>query len=73
MEYRALGRTGLQVSCIAFGTDNFLDPTPEDESRRMLDRALDAGVNFLDTGDVYAGGEAEKMIGRALKDSGPAA
>ena len=70
MEYRSLGRTGLQISCIAFGTDNFLDPTPEEESTRMLNRALDAGVNFLDTGDVYAGGEAEKMIGRALKQNG---
>lgn len=70
MEYRRLGRTGLQISCIAFGTDNFLDPTPEDESTRMLERALDAGVNLLDTGDVYAGGEAEKMIGRALKANG---
>jgi aryl-alcohol dehydrogenase-like predicted oxidoreductase len=70
MEYRNLGRTGLQVSCLAFGTDNFLDPTPEDESTRMLERALDAGVNLLDTGDVYAGGEAEKMIGRALKANG---
>ncbi len=67
MEYRSLGRTGLQVSCIAFGTDNFLDPTPEDESTRMLNTALDAGVNLLDTGDVYAGGEAERMLGRALK------
>ena len=67
MEYRDLGRTGLKVSCIAFGTDNFLDPTPEDESTRMLNRALDAGVNLLDTGDVYADGEGEKMIGRALK------
>ena len=70
MEYRVLGRTGLQVSCIAFGTDNFLDPTPEKESTRMLNRALDAGVNLLDTGDVYAAGEAEKMIGRALKANG---
>lgn len=70
MEYRNLGRTGLQVSCIAFGTDNFLDPTPEDESTRMLERSLDAGVNLLDTGDVYAGGEAEKMIGRALAANG---
>ncbi len=67
MEYRSLGRTGLEVSCIAFGTDNFLDPTPEKESTQMLNRALDAGVNLLDTGDIYAGGEAEKMIGRALK------
>ena len=70
MEYRSLGRTGFEVSCIAFGTDNFLDPTPEKESTEMLNRALDAGVNLFDTGDVYAGGEVEKMIGRALKASG---
>ena len=56
MEYKLLGRTGVQVSCIAFGTDNFLDPTPEDESTRMLDMALDAGVNLLDTGDRAGSG-----------------
>ena len=70
MEYKILGRTGLEVSSIGFGTDNFLDPTPEKESTRMLNHALDAGVNLIDTGDVYAGGEAEKMIGRALKNNG---
>jgi aryl-alcohol dehydrogenase-like predicted oxidoreductase len=70
MEYKILGRTGLEVSSIAFGTDNFLDPTPEKESTRMLNHALDAGVNLIDTGDVYAGGDAEKMIGRALKNNG---
>ena len=70
MEYKILGRTGLEVSSIAFGTDNFLDPTPEKESTRMLSHALDAGVNLIDTGDVYAGGEAERMIGRALKNNG---
>ncbi|MBW2031230.1 MAG: aldo/keto reductase [Deltaproteobacteria bacterium] len=70
MEYRSLGRTGLEVSCLAFGTDNFLDPTPERESTEMLNRALDAGVNLLDTGDIYAGGEGEEMIGRALKANG---
>jgi len=48
MEYRLLGRTGLEVSCIAFGTDNFLDPTPEDEAAQMIDLALDAGINLLD-------------------------
>ena len=62
MDYRILGRTGLEVSSIVLGTDNFLDPTPEKESARMLDHALDAGINLVDTGDVYAGGEAEKMI-----------
>jgi aryl-alcohol dehydrogenase-like predicted oxidoreductase len=70
MEYKILGRTGLEVSSIAFGTDNFLDPTPEKESTKMLDIAIDAGINLIDTGDVYAGGEAEKMIGRALKKLG---
>lgn len=70
MEYRSLGRTGLEVSCIAFGTDNFLDPTPEKESTEMLNRALDAGVNLFDTGDIYGGGEAEAMIGRVLKANG---
>lgn len=67
MQYKTLGRTGLQVSSIAFGTDNFLDPTSEEESTKMLEIAIDAGINLIDTGDVYAGGEAEKMIGRALK------
>ena len=53
MEFRNLGRTGVKVSCLCFGTDNFADPTPEEECLRMLDRALDAGINLLDTGDVY--------------------
>ncbi len=63
MEFRNLGRTGLKVSCLCFGTDNFADPTPEEECVRMLDRALDAGINLLDTGDVYAEGEGERIIG----------
>jgi aryl-alcohol dehydrogenase-like predicted oxidoreductase len=67
MEYRNLGRAGIKISCLCFGTDNFADPTPEEECTRMLNRALDAGINFLDTGDVYAEGEGERIIGRALK------
>lgn len=67
MDYRVLGRTGVKISPICFGTDNFADPTPEDESARMLNRALDAGINLLDTGDIYAEGEGERIIGRALK------
>jgi len=67
MEYRTLGRTGVKISCICFGTDNFADPTPEAESVQMLNHALDAGINLLDTGDVYAEGEGERIIGRALK------
>jgi aryl-alcohol dehydrogenase-like predicted oxidoreductase len=67
MEFRTLGRTGIKVSCLCFGTDNFADPTPEEECVEMLNRALDAGINLLDTGDVYARGEGERIIGRALK------
>lgn len=70
MEYRVLGRTGVKVSALALGTANFADPTPEDESTRILHRAVDAGVNLIDTGDSYAKGEAERIIGRALKNSG---
>ena len=70
VEYRILGRTGVHVAPLAFGTDNFADPTPEAECVEMLDRAMDAGVNVLATGDVYAEGEGERVIGRALRASG---
>ena len=67
MEYRSLGRTGLQVSPLALGTGNFLDPTPEDECETILNAAMDAGINLLDTGDLYPG---EPVIGRILKANG---
>ena len=67
MEYRLIGKTGLKVSCLALGTDNFADPTPEKESSLILETSIDAGINLVDTGDVYADGEGEKIIGRTLK------
>ncbi|MDE0065066.1 MAG: aldo/keto reductase [Gammaproteobacteria bacterium] len=70
MDYRLLGRTGIQVSPFALGTDNFMDPTPADESARILEMAMDAGINLLDTGDVYADGAGEKIIGETLKRTG---
>lgn len=70
MKYRTLGRTGIKVSPLCFGTDNFADPTPEPECIRMVDVALDAGINLLDTGDIYAEGEGEKIIGRTLAANG---
>jgi aryl-alcohol dehydrogenase-like predicted oxidoreductase len=70
MEYRVLGRTGVRVSSLALGTANFADPTPEDESRQILERAVDAGINVIDTGNSYGKGEAERIIGRALKSTG---
>ena len=70
VEYRILGRTGVRIAPLALGTDNFADPTPEDECAEILGRAMDAGINFLATGDVYADGEGEKVIGRLLKANG---
>ena len=70
MEYRLLGRTGVRVAPICIGTMNFGAPTPEDEAVRIIDRALDAGVNFFDTANSYNAGESEAVIGRALRASG---
>ena len=64
MEYRRLGRSGIKISSIALGTDNFVNPTPEKEIARILDAALDAGINLIDTSDSYARGECESVIGR---------
>lgn len=73
MDYRILGRTGVKVSPLALGTDNFSDnpnnmsPTPADEAMRILNRAIDEGINLFDSGDVY---ESEGIIGRTLKENG---
>ncbi len=69
MEYRYLGRTGVKVSPLVLGTDNILNPTPEDESKQMILRALDAGINLIDTSNSYRQGEAERVIGEVLKES----
>ena len=70
MEYRLLGRTGVKVSPLGLGTANFADPTTEDEAHRIVDAALDAGINLIDTGDSYAAGEAERFLGNALRANG---
>lgn len=70
-EYRTLGsRTGVKVAPLCLGSDNFADPTPEEECARILETAMDAGINLIDTGDVYAEGEGERVIGRTLKSNG---
>ncbi len=68
MEYRILGRTGVRVSPLCLGTMNFGGPTPEPESVRIIHQALDAGVNFVDTANVYVQGESERVVGKALTD-----
>ncbi len=70
MEYRSLGRTGVLVSPLCLGAMNFGGATPEDESIRIIDRALDAGINFIDTANVYNAGESERIVGKALKQNG---
>ena len=70
MEYRLLGRTGVKVAPLCLGSDNFANPTPEAESIAMIERAIDAGINLIDTSNSYAKGESERIIGRALAASG---
>jgi aryl-alcohol dehydrogenase-like predicted oxidoreductase len=69
VEYRPLGRTGVQVSKLCLGTMMFgaWGNTDHDDSIRIIHAALDAGVNFVDTADVYAAGESEQIVGKALK------
>jgi 1-deoxyxylulose-5-phosphate synthase len=67
MNYRTLGRTGLRVSPLCLGSWNFGEPTPAPKAIRMVHRALDAGINLIDTADIYAQGEAERIIGEALE------
>ena len=69
MEYRTLGSTGVKVSPLCLGAMMFGawgNPDHED-SIRIIHRALDAGINFVDTADVYARGESEEIVGKALK------
>ena len=70
MKYRLLGRTGVKIAPLCLGSDNFANPTPEAESIAMIERAIDAGINLIDTSNSYAKGESERIIGRALAASG---
>jgi aryl-alcohol dehydrogenase-like predicted oxidoreductase len=75
MEYRQLGRSGLRVSALALGTMTFggkgnfgaLGATDVDGARRQIDMCIDAGVNLIDTADVYSQGTAEEIVGRAIQ------
>jgi aryl-alcohol dehydrogenase-like predicted oxidoreductase len=70
MDYRNLGRTGVQVSALCLGCMLFGAPTDEAEALRLVDRALDAGINFLDTANIYNRGRSEEIVGRALQRNG---
>src|ERR1700684_2566057 len=74
MEYRTLGKSGLRVSVLTMGTMTFggkggfadVGSTDVDEARRQVDMCLDAGINLIDTADVYSAGLSEEIIGEVL-------
>ena len=66
MEYRILKHTDLSVSRLSFGTMTFGSQSDETSARRMVDRCLEAGVNFFDTANMYNHGQAETLLGKAL-------
>ena len=70
MEYRNFGRTGMKVSSLCLGCMNFGRRTTPADSYDIIDRALDAGINFLDTANVYSRGRSEEITGEALKRNG---
>jgi aryl-alcohol dehydrogenase-like predicted oxidoreductase len=70
MEYRILGRSGVLVSPLCLGAMNFGGPTNEADSLSILARAIEAGINFIDTANVYTNGESECIVGKFLKESG---
>ncbi|MEU4425601.1 aldo/keto reductase [Actinoplanes sp. NPDC024001] len=68
MQYRTLGRTGVQVSSLALGAMNFgaIGRTTVDEATAIVDAALEAGINLIDTADRYSAGESEEIVGKAI-------
>src|SRR6201992_2033592 len=69
MQYRQLGRSGLKISPICLGTMMFGGPTDEATSQRIIAKAREAGVNFIDTADAYNGGNSEQVVGRAIANN----
>lgn len=66
MEYRTVGRTGVQVSELCFGTMSFGATADEAESGRLFSRCIDAGINFFDTANVYSRGRSEEILGQLM-------
>jgi aryl-alcohol dehydrogenase-like predicted oxidoreductase len=69
MEYRQLGRSGVLVSPLCLGTMNFGGPTNDEDSFAIMQKAVDGGINFFDSANVYNKGESERITGRFLKNN----
>ena len=69
MQYRQLGRSGLKISPICLGTMMFGGPTDEATSSRIIAKAREAGINFIDSADAYNGGQSEVVVGRAISNN----
>jgi aryl-alcohol dehydrogenase-like predicted oxidoreductase len=67
MDYKSLGGSGLKVSRICLGTNNFGGQIGENDSIAIVNKALDCGINVVDTADVYTGGRSEEIVGKAVK------
>jgi aryl-alcohol dehydrogenase-like predicted oxidoreductase len=67
VEYRYLGRSALKVSPLSLGTMMFGQYTPDDEAFRIIDKAREQGINFIDTADVYGDGASETVVGKGIK------
>jgi len=67
MNYRNLGQSGLKVSQICLGTNNFGAQIDEETSIKIVNKALDCGINVIDTANIYTGGKSEEVIGKAVK------
>jgi aryl-alcohol dehydrogenase-like predicted oxidoreductase len=68
MQYRTVGKTGVQVSCFCFGTMSFGGNADEATSKAMFQRCREAGINFFDTANVYSQGRSEEILGECLAD-----
>ena len=66
MIYRTLGQSGLKVSALTLGTMMFGEQTSTEDSLRIIDKAWDQGINFIDTADVYTAGRSEELVGEAI-------
>ena len=67
MEYSILGNSGVEVSRLCLGAMMFGSPTDESDSIKIIERAIDAGINFIDTANVYNAGESERIVGKAVQ------